>query len=105
MSWGMKAMEEAMLATPGNAGAASLSVLQRGTKGQMCWAYEGPENGQGTIALLFFLDPCLEGGSRSKRARAMLEGAGSMRRLGDVSGDAACAGGRELGVWKGCFLA
>ena len=62
MSWGMEAMEEAMLATPANAAAVSWSVLQRGTGGQMCWAYGGPENGQGTIAPLFFLDPCLGGG-------------------------------------------
>ena len=33
----------------------------------------------------------------------MLEGAGSMRRLGDVSGDAACAGGRGLALCKGRF--
>jgi hypothetical protein len=104
MSWGREAMEEAMLATPGKKAAVSWSVLQREAEGQMCWAYGGPENGQGTIAPLFFLDPSLSGGgSRFKRARAMLEGAGSMRRLGDVSGDAACAGGRWLAVCKGRF--
>ena len=101
MSWGREAMAEAMLAMPETAAAVSWSVLQRGARGQMCWAYGGPENRQGTIAPLFFLDPCLGGGSRFKRCRTINEGAGSMRRLGDVSGDAACAGGRGLAVWKG----
>ena len=101
MSWGREAMEEAMLATP--EAAASLFALQQGTAERTLEVYDGPENRQGTIAPLFFLDPCLGGGSRFKRARAILEGAGSMRRLGDVSGDAACAGGRWLAVCKGRF--
>jgi len=101
MYWGREAMEEAMLATP--EAAASFFALQQGTAERTLEAYDGPENRQGTIAPLFFLDPCLWGGSRFKRTRAMLEGAGSMRRLGDVSGDAACAGGRGQAVLKGRF--
>ena len=93
-------MEEAMLATP--EAAASLFALQQGTAERTLEAYDGPENRQGTIAPLFFF---LEGAVGSSLALAKLEGAGSMRRLGDVSGDAACAGGRGLAVCKGCFLA
>ena len=100
MSRGREAMAEAMLATPETAAAATWSVLQRGAEGRMCWAYGGPEIRQGTIASPSWI-PCLWGGSRFKRSRAMLEGAGSMRRLGDVSGNAACAGGRWMALRKG----
>jgi hypothetical protein len=65
---------------------------------------EGPRTDKGTIAppsswILVF------GGSLLERSWAMLEGAGSMRHLGNVSGDAADAGGRRLDVSKAGFLA
>ena len=87
-----------MLATSETAAAAMWSVMQGGI------GERTRKNGQGTIAppssrILVF------GGSRFKRCRVTLEGAGSMRHLGDVSGDAADAGGRWLALFEGWFLA
>ena len=82
-----------------------LGELQGGTgERTLVLLWEGPRTDRGTIAppsswILVF------GGSRIKRSWAMLEGAGSMRHLGDVSGDAADAGGRRLDVSKAGFLA
>ena len=74
-------MEEAKLATPETAAAATWSVQQGGTGEQMRAAYGGPENVEGRLPL-FSSWILVFGGSRFKRTRATLEGAGSMRHQG-----------------------
>ena len=69
MSRGREAMEEAMLATPEMAATAAMLSEQQGRAAeQMRAAYGGPENGQGKIAPLSFLDSLSRGG-QSVQAR------------------------------------